>query len=84
MRKRKPHNIIRIEFPRIYLDDENLERLNWSLGFVAWQHEIGASVPMIQEAADSQCQVKAEVSILQNVARSELSKKGLGTLEVYE
>lgn len=84
MRRRKPHNIIRIEFPKTYLDDENLERLNWSLSCVAWQHEIGASVPMIQEAADSHCQVKAEVSILQNIARSELAKKGLATLEVYE
>ena len=83
MRKREPHSIIRIEFPKIYLNQDR-EILDWSLSCVAWQHEIGNSVPLVQEFADRQCQLKSEITILQNMARSELMSKGLETLEVYE
>ena len=83
MRKRAPHSIVRIEFPRLYLN-QNREMLDWALSCVAWQHEIGNSVPHVQEFADRQCQLNSEIEILQNMARSELMSKGLETLEVYE
>ena len=83
MRKRKPHTIIRLEFPRKYLNS-NPELLEWSLRCVAWQHELGTKVPHAQEFADRQCQLKSEAEILQKIARSSLLQKGLQTLEVYE
>ena len=83
MRKRKPHTIIRMEFPRKYLTS-NPDLLEWSLKCVAWQHELGTKVPQVQEFADVQCQVNSEVDILQKIARSSLMQRGLQTLEVYE
>jgi len=83
MRKREPHAIIRLEFPRIYLNS-NPDLLDWSLRCVAWQHELGTHVPHVQEFADRQCQLKSEIEIIQKITKSELWRKGLETLEVYE
>ena len=82
MRKREPHTIIRIEFPRGYFSRRG--ELEKAIRVVAWQHEIGTKVPEIQEAADRHCQLKAEANILRKITVGELTQKGLETLEVYE
>jgi len=83
MRKRAPHTIIRLEFPRKYLGND-LGQLEWALQCVAWQHELGTKVPHVQEFADRQCQLKSEVQILKNITANTLLERGLETLEVYE
>ena len=84
MRKRKPHTIIRLEFPKKYLAEEYRSELNFAISCVAWQHEIGTKVPHVQEFADRQCQLQSEAKILRKVTASRLSQEGLETLEVYE
>lgn len=81
MRSRKPHSIIRLEFPRKFLLDESLE---WGIQCVAWQHELGTRIPQIQEFADEQCQVSSEAEILRKITASQLLINGLETIEVYE
>lgn len=83
MRKRKPHTIIRLEFPRKYLNSDR-DLLDWSLKCVAWQHELGTKVPHVQESADRQCQLNSEVEIIQKITKSTLMNRGLETMEVYE
>ena len=83
MRKRKPHTIIRLEFPRAYLDSDPIF-LEWSLGCVAWQHELGTKVPQIQELADRRCQVTSEAELIQKITKNALMKKGLEAMETYE
>ena len=83
MRRRAPHSVIRIEFPKEYFL-EFPDYLDWAISCIAWQHELGKKVPQVQEFADMKCQLKSEIRILQNVARGELLRKGLETLEVYE
>jgi len=82
MRKREPHTIIRIEFPRHYLRDQ--KSLMRAVKIVAWQHEIGTKVPEIQEAADKHCQLKPESDLLRKITFSQLAIRGLETLEAYE
>ena len=84
MRKRSPHTIIRLEFPRKYVEDEFRSELDFAISCVAWQHELGVKVPHVQEFADAQCQVKAEAEILRKITASRLASEGLETLEVYE
>ena len=82
MRKRAPNSIIRMEFPKYYL--EKPDQLDMAIRVVAWQHEIGVKVPQIQESADKHCQIKSESQLLRKIIASELATKGLETLEVYE
>ena len=84
MRRRSPNTIIRLEFPKKYLDEEFRSELDFAISCVAWQHELGVKVPHVQEFADAQCQVKAEAEILRKVTASRLVDEGLETLEVYE
>lgn len=84
MRKRTPNTIIRLEFPKKYLDEEFRAELDFAISCVAWQHELGVKVPHVQEFADAQCQVNAEAEILRKVTASRLVDEGLETLEVYE
>jgi hypothetical protein len=84
MRKRTPNTIIRLEFPKKYLEGDYREKLDFAISCVAWQHELGVKVPHVQEFADAQCQVKAEAEILRKVTASRLVNEGLETLEVYE
>jgi hypothetical protein len=81
MRKRHPNTIVRLEFPKKYLQSNNLE---WAISCVAWQHEIGSKVPHVQEFADRQCQVSSEVEILRKITASKLAENMLETMEVYE
>ena len=84
MRKRSPHTIIRLEFPKKYLEEEYRTELSFAISCVAWQHELGTKVPHIQEFADMQCQLQSEANVLRKVTASRLSEEGLETLEVYE
>ena len=77
MRRRSPNTIIRLEFPKKYLDEEFRSELNFAISCVAWQHELGVKVPHVQEFADAQCQVKAEAEILRKVTASRLVDEGL-------
>ena len=84
MRRRKPHTIVRLEFPKKYLSTEFRSELDFAISCVAWQHELGTKVPHVQEFADRQCQLQSEAQILRKVTASRLSQEGLETLEVYE
>lgn len=84
MRRRKPHTIVRLEFPKKYLSPELRPELDFAISCVAWQHELGTKVPHVQEFADRQCQLQSEAQILRKVTASRLSQEGLETLEVYE
>jgi hypothetical protein len=84
MRRRSPHTIIRLEFPKKYLSNELKSELDFAISCVAWQHELGTKVPHVQEFADRQCQLKPEAAILRKVTASRLAQEGLETLEVYE
>lgn len=84
MRRRKPHTIVRLEFPKKYLSTEFRSELDFAISCVAWQHELGTKVPHVQEFADRQCQLQSESQILRKVTASRLSQEGLETLEVYE
>ena len=52
MRRRKPHTIVRLEFPKKYLSPELRPELDFAISCVAWQHELGTKVPHVQEFAD--------------------------------
>ena len=84
MRRRSPHTIIRLEFPKKYLDEEFKTELDFAISCVAWQHELGTKVPHVQEFADRQCQLQSDADILRKITASRLAQEGLETLEVYE
>ena len=84
MRRRSPHTIIRLEFPKKYLDEEFKTELDFAISCVAWQHELGTKVPHVQEFADRQCQLQSDANILRKITASRLTQQGLETLEVYE
>ena len=81
MRRRAPHTIIRLEFPKFYLNKP--EKLDLAIK-VLLANELGSKVPEIQESADKHCQIKSESQIMRKIISSELEHKGLETLEVYE
>ena len=83
MRRRKPHSIIRIEIPKVYLLI-NRNMVDWAISCAAWQHELGTQVPHIQEMADMHCNLRKEASLLRKITGSELFRRGLDTLEVYQ
>ena len=83
MRKRKPHTIIRLEFPKKYLAEEYRSELNFAISCVAWQHEIGTKSPTFKSLQIGNVNCNPG-KILRKVTASRLSQEGLETLEVYE
>lgn len=81
--RNKPHEFIKIEFPKLMWSNDKYD-IEKALRLIVWQHELGGDIPLVQDWAHKVCQLDDQEHILRDKILLKLRTKGLDMLGDWE